>query len=85
MRLTTRYDENDFAKALMGTLHETGHALGLPHTAAFDDIMYSFQYGGDIPEYFARYRRKLRTRDDIGRNSGLSEADRKRVQMEFRN
>lgn len=58
-------------------LHETGHALGLPHTAAFDDIMYSFQYGGDIPEYFARYRRKLTTRADIRKNSGLSEADRK--------
>jgi hypothetical protein len=56
-------------------LHETGHALGLPHTAAFDDIMYSFQYGGDIPEYFARYRRKLRAREDIRKNSGLSEAD----------
>jgi len=56
-------------------LHETGHALGLPHTAAFDDIMYSFQYGGDIPEYFARYRRKLHERRDIQKNSGLSEAD----------
>ena len=56
-------------------LHETGHALGLPHTAAFDDIMYSFQYGGDIPEYFGRYRRKLTTREDISRNSGLSHAD----------
>jgi carboxypeptidase Taq len=33
VRLTTRYDEADFGKALMGTLHETGHALykrGLP-------------------------------------------------------
>src|SRR5882757_5813962 len=49
-------------------LHESGHALGLPHTAEFADIMYSFQYGGDIPEYFGRYRRKLRTRDDIGKN-----------------
>ncbi len=57
-------------------LHETGHALGLPHTASFDDIMYSFQFGGDIPEYFARYRRKLVTREDILKNSGLSEADR---------
>ena len=57
-------------------LHETGHALGLPHTAVFDDIMYSFQYGGDIPEYFARYRRKLTTREDIRKNPGLSEADR---------
>src|ERR1700689_5535853 len=31
-------------------LHESGHALGLAHTRAFDDIMYSFQYGGDIEE-----------------------------------
>jgi hypothetical protein len=60
-------------------LHESGHALGLAHTDAFDDIMYSFQYGGDIPEYFARYRRKLATRGDIRRNSGLSEADRKHL------
>jgi carboxypeptidase Taq len=33
LRITTRYDEADFAKALMATLHETGHALyeaGLP-------------------------------------------------------
>jgi hypothetical protein len=56
-------------------LHETGHALGLPHTAAFDDIMYSFQFGGDIDEYFGRYRRKLHAREDIRKNSGLSEAD----------
>ena len=60
-------------------LHETGHALGLAHTAAFDDIMYSFQYGGDIPEYFGRYRRKLATREDIRKNSGLSEADRRHL------
>ncbi len=33
VRITTRYDEGDFAKALMGVLHETGHAMyerGLP-------------------------------------------------------
>ncbi|MCR9215083.1 MAG: carboxypeptidase M32 [Proteobacteria bacterium] len=33
VRLTTRYEEGDFTKSLMGTLHETGHALyeqGLP-------------------------------------------------------
>ncbi|TVR95618.1 MAG: carboxypeptidase M32 [Rhodospirillales bacterium] len=33
VRITTRYDESDFASALMGVLHETGHALyerGLP-------------------------------------------------------
>ena len=60
-------------------LHETGHALGLSHTADFADIMYNFQYGGDIPEYFARYRRKLSRREDIRKNSGLSESDRLRL------
>ena len=57
-------------------LHESGHALGLPHTDKFEDIMYSFQFGGDIPEYFARYRRKLAVRDDIRKNSGISRSDR---------
>jgi hypothetical protein len=60
-------------------LHEAGHALGLSHTDQFADIMYYFGFGGDIDEYFGRYRRKLSTRDDIRANSGLSEADRKRL------
>lgn len=60
-------------------LHELGHALGLPHTASFDDIMYFFGYGGDIVEYFNRYRRQLRSRSDIARVSGLSDADIKRL------
>jgi hypothetical protein len=57
-------------------VHETGHALGLIHTANFEDIMYSFQYGGDIGAYFNRYRRLLNTRRDIALHSGLSEGDR---------
>jgi hypothetical protein len=65
-------------------LHETGHALGLPHTAVFEDIMYSFQFGGDIPEYFGRYRRKLRSRGDIAKNAGMSDADRRRIAEFFR-
>ena len=60
-------------------LHETGHALGLQHTAAFADIMYSFSYGGDIPEYFGRYRRQLSRRADIQKHAGISEADRQRL------
>ena len=60
-------------------LHESGHALGLSHTAVFQDIMYSFQYGGDFNEYFGRYRRKLETRGDIAKNSGMSMADRARL------
>ena len=62
-------------------LHETGHALGLPHTAAFADIMYSFQYGGDIGEYFGRYRRKLATRADIAKNSGMSASDQAKLRQ----
>jgi hypothetical protein len=60
-------------------VHETGHALGLPHTAQFADIMYSFQYGGDIEEYFGRYRRQLRTRADIRKHAGLSDDDRRAI------
>jgi hypothetical protein len=60
-------------------LHESGHALGLPHTAEFADIMYSFQFGGDIPEYFGRYRRKLMGRADIRKNSGISASDLKHL------
>jgi hypothetical protein len=60
-------------------VHETGHALGLEHTAAFADIMYSFQFGGDIPEYFGRYRRKLASRADMHKTSALSEDDRKQL------
>jgi predicted Zn-dependent protease len=60
-------------------LHETGHALGLPHTDRFADIMYSFQYGGDITEYFGRYRRQLSSRTDIRKHSGMSPEDRKQL------
>jgi hypothetical protein len=60
-------------------VHETGHALGLEHTAAFADIMYSFQFGGDIPEYFGRYRRKLAGRTDMRKTSAISDDDRKQL------
>jgi hypothetical protein len=56
-------------------LHELGHALGLEHTAAYADIMYSFQHGGDLVEYFARFRRQLKARGDIAHVSGMSDAD----------
>ena len=60
-------------------LHELGHALGLEHTADFRDIMYFFGYGGDIVEYFSRYRRQLKARADIPSVSGLSPADISRL------
>jgi hypothetical protein len=57
-------------------LHESGHAFGLPHTRNFEDIMYSFQYGGDVPAYFERYRRTIMKRADIRGSLGISAADR---------
>jgi hypothetical protein len=60
-------------------LHEMGHVLALPHTDDFDDIMYSFQYGGDVLEYFNRYRRILQQRPDIRAHPGISAADSARV------
>jgi hypothetical protein len=56
-------------------LHELGHALGLRHTANFDDVMYFFGFGGDIPAFFRRYRDELKTRDDIANVPGLSAGD----------
>ena len=57
-------------------VHELGHAFGLPHTSAFADIMYSFQYGGDFLAYFMRFREQLEVRNDLGQASPLSTADR---------
>ena len=60
-------------------LHELGHALGLAHTADFRDIMYFFGFGGDILDYFGRYRSQLHARADIAGLSGLSDADIRRI------
>jgi hypothetical protein len=58
------------------SVHELGHALGLGHTQEFADIMYSFGFGGDIVEYFMRYRRGVESIADFASHSGLSDGDR---------
>ena len=60
-------------------LHELGHALGLAHTRDFRDIMYYFGYGGDVVEYFGRFRAQIRSRNDIAAVSGLSDGDVSRI------
>jgi hypothetical protein len=64
-------------------LHEFGHALGLSHTSDFRDIMYYFGFGGDIVNYFNRYRTQLIDRSDIARTSGLSASDLRRIAAAF--
>lgn len=64
-------------------LHELGHALGLAHTRDFRDIMYYFGYGGDVVEYFLRYRTQLHSRNDIAAVSGLSAADMSRIKAMY--
>jgi predicted Zn-dependent protease len=66
-------------------VHELGHAVGMPHTRKFEDIMYFFGYGGDIVDYFMRYRSKLLSRADIAKYSGLSRSDIEVLRTLYRN
>ena len=64
-------------------LHELGHAIGLSHTADDRDIMYSFQFGGDVRVYFYHYRDQIKRREDIAITPGLSVNDIQRIRDLF--
>jgi len=57
-------------------VHELGHAFGLTHTRAYADIMYTFQWGGDIVAYFRRFRDQLDDHESIPSANPFSEGDR---------
>ena len=65
-------------------VHELGHAFGLAHTNAFGDIMYSFQYGGDIVAYFMRFREQLGNREAIRTVSPFSAGDARAFRALYR-
>ncbi len=62
-------------------LHELGHVLGLRHSDQLGEIMYGFRDPSDAARTFERYRRRLRSAEDIGahRASGLTAADRRAI------
>jgi matrixin len=64
-------------------VHELGHAIGLTHTSDFRDVMYFFGYGGNIPEFFGRYRDQLRFRSDIAAAAGVSDSDIARIRAMY--
>jgi hypothetical protein len=64
-------------------VHEIGHAFGLPHTSDLADIMYSFQYGGDLVAYFDRFRERLDRPQDIRNTSPFSDADRRAFRLRY--
>ena len=70
----------------MTALHELGHALGLRHSSAFDDIMYFFRRPEDPDQYFGAFRRRLRSANDIGspRATGLSARDVEELRALYR-
>lgn len=54
-------------------LHEIGHAIGRPHSDDAHDVMYDFALGGDVREYFLRYRGQVSTRGDLARVEWVGE------------
>jgi len=66
-------------------IHELGHAFGLVHTRVFDDIMYSFQWGGDFVAYFMRFRDQFDDRDGIRTANPFSVGDRAAFEALYRN
>jgi carboxypeptidase Taq len=79
VRITTRYDEADFTSALMGVLHETGHALyepaggpGSRHVAARKPVAAGRDAGLPLAPVL-ELRRAAAARGVRGRRPGLGD------------
>lgn len=69
VRITTRYDEGDFTKALMGVIHETGHALyerGRPAAWRFQPVGLARGMGLHESQSLLMEMQACRSREFIG-------------------
>jgi hypothetical protein len=78
--VTTAPDYDPLSRSIviyLTSLHELGHALGLDHTDDASTIMFRFKEPEDAPRYFAEYRTRIKSAEDIGSGgaTGLSSAD----------
>ena len=67
----------------LSTVRASAPQSTIPMTLDAKSPITFFGYGGDIVEYFDRYRAQPRARNDIAAASGLSDADVSRLRAMY--